>query len=551
MKNITKWIACITLILCLILPTVCVGATDVAAVSTGFTSASDVIYKTVGAYVANWGARGEDATFLSTYAQQFYKGDNDFDIVSNIQGGTTQNNAPSSPLYSELQDIMKSAHTHETDYGETRYLYQYTDCVKNNNSQISSFYSGKMFGSTWDAGKTWNREHTWPNSKGDLSGNGENDIMMLRPTLKSENGSRSNRAYGVSSAYYNPNGESGGKYDLRGDVSRIILYQYVRWGCINTGSKYNPNNIFGTSGVIESLDVLLLWMEQDPVDTWEMGRNDAVQSITGTRNVFVDYPEYAWLLFGEEYPENLSTPSGEANNTEEHTFDNEEDLFCNVCGIYKVIEPTLLKQDGVWYYYVDGYKSTDSALVNYNGKTYYVIGGVWSSKITDTLYKIDGKWHYIKDGKFASTETTLVKYNGKWYHVKNGLKTTSTTLVKYNSKWYYVEKGVKKTATKLVKYSDKYYYVKDGKVNFTTGIKKIGSKYYYIKDGKWSSTKNTLYKNNGKYYVVKNGMWYKSKAIFKYSGKQYYVNNGYVQTGFTGKVKTSTKTYKIKKGIVQ
>ena len=43
-----------------------------------------------------------------------------------------------------------------------------------------------------------------------------------------------------------------------------------------------------------------------------MGRNDAVQSITGTRNVFVDYPEYAYLLFGREVPESLVTPSGEA-----------------------------------------------------------------------------------------------------------------------------------------------------------------------------------------------------------------------------------------------
>ena len=57
---------------------------------------------------------------------------------------------------------------------------------------------------------------------------------------------------------------------------------------------------------------LLAWMEEDPVDTWEMGRNDAVQSITGTRNVFVDYPEYAWLLFGREIPSDMTTPSGEA-----------------------------------------------------------------------------------------------------------------------------------------------------------------------------------------------------------------------------------------------
>ena len=42
-----------------------------------------------------------------------------------------------------------------------------------------------------------------------------------------------------------------------------------------------------------------------------MGRNDSVQSITGVSNVFVDYPEYAWLLFGQEVPE-MVTPSGKA-----------------------------------------------------------------------------------------------------------------------------------------------------------------------------------------------------------------------------------------------
>jgi hypothetical protein len=68
--------------------------------------------------------------------------------------------------------------------------------------------------------------------------------------------------------------------------------------------------MWGSSGVMENLDILLKWMEEDPVDTWEMGRNDAVQSITGVRNVFVDYPEFAWLLFGREIPSDLVTPSG-------------------------------------------------------------------------------------------------------------------------------------------------------------------------------------------------------------------------------------------------
>jgi len=60
---------------------------------------------------------------------------------------------------------------------------------------------------------------------------------------------------------------------------------------------------------MESKAVLLEWMAADPVDTWEMGRNVSVQSITGTRNVFVDYPELAFELFEAEMPA-MQTPSG-------------------------------------------------------------------------------------------------------------------------------------------------------------------------------------------------------------------------------------------------
>ena len=275
---------------------------------TGYTQASDVKYVTSGNYVANWGARDEKCVFLSKYANSFYTGSYAYDTMSQKKGGTTEKSVPTSALYDALQTLMETKQTYQTSYDATKALYRYTDCVNSNYSYISSFYSGVQLNGTW--GNGWNREHTWPNSKGDLSGNGENDIMMLRPTASTENSSRGNKAYGSSSGYYDPNGEG---QSLRGDCARIVLFVYVRWGCINTGSKYNPNGIFGTNGVIESLDVLLQWIKDDPVDTWEMGRNDAVQSITGTRNVFVDYPEYAWLLFGRSVPSNLSTPSGEAS----------------------------------------------------------------------------------------------------------------------------------------------------------------------------------------------------------------------------------------------
>ena len=310
MKILKKLSVVLALLFVAFVPTVTIKAN--AAVSnpllgepTGYTKASDVEYVKSGGYVVNWGAREEDCEFLSTYAESFYTGNNTYASLSQKKGGTSKSNAPQSNLYAALKTLMKNAHKKETTYNGTRDLYKYTDCVNSNYSNISSFYSGKKLNGAWDSAATWNREHTWPNSKG-LGGNDENDIMMLRPTWVDENTKRGNTAYGKSGSYYNPNAEGGGKVNLHGDCARICLYVYVRWG--------NTNYMWGTGGVMESLDVLLEWMEEDPVDTWEMGRNDAVQSITGTRNVFVDYPEFAWLLFGKNIPDNMSTPSGNANN---------------------------------------------------------------------------------------------------------------------------------------------------------------------------------------------------------------------------------------------
>ena len=256
-------------------------------------------------YVKNWGIRGTVATSPSDAVDDFYTGHYTYEMLYQLDGGTSTSNAPNSELYSALKTLMTSKHTHQTSYNETRDLYQYTDC-QNGGDKISSFYSGQEIGPAWDGGNTWNREHTWPNSKGDASGNGENDIMMLRPASVSENSSRGNKAYGESASFYDPNKESNGTYNLHGDVARIMLYVYVRWG--------NTEKMWGSSGVMENLTVLLKWMEEDPVDTWELGRNDSVQSITGTRNVFVDYPELAFQLFGAEIPSDMVTPSGKAAN---------------------------------------------------------------------------------------------------------------------------------------------------------------------------------------------------------------------------------------------
>ena len=279
-----------------------VNAAAVTTPATGYTQASDVDYVYSGKYVHNWGARGEDATFLTTKAASYYTSGITYSVLSENAGGTTQANAPQSALYKALQSMMKSKHSYIITYDATRPLYGYTDGVSGNSSKLSTFYTGKLVSSTWDGGNTYNREHVWPRSKSINQSKAEDsaDIMMLRPETPNANSSRGNKAFGLSSGYYVP------EECVRGDIARTLLYGYVRWG--------NTSYMWGTGGVIENSTILLNWMQADPVDTWELGRNDAVESITGVRNVFVDYPEYAYLLFGVAVPEDMQTPSGLAKN---------------------------------------------------------------------------------------------------------------------------------------------------------------------------------------------------------------------------------------------
>lgn len=248
--------------------------------------------------VYNWGTRGTTATFLTTPAADYYTGSYSYDTLSALSGDSgSGTDFYSSALGTAIHNMLTAKQTSTTSYAGTTSLYAYTDCVESDTAHISSYYSATQVKSTWDSGSTWNREHTWPNSKGQ-DGNDENDIMMLRPTAVSENSSRGNTAYGEGTGYYNPNKLG---QNLHGDVARLMLQHLMRWG--------NTSKFYGTGGVIESRAILLKWLAEDPVDTWELGRNDAVQRITGVRNVFVDYPELAFKLLGADVPANYTTPS--------------------------------------------------------------------------------------------------------------------------------------------------------------------------------------------------------------------------------------------------
>ncbi len=254
----------------------------------------------------NKGKRDQVCTALSTDAVSYYTGSYSFASLSALSG---------SSLRSKLRSLVTS-NRKTVGYDGLKKYFPYTDAFEGSSSKLRLFYCDGTTTSNWDSAATWNREHMWPDSKG---GNAmEGDLHAMRPTDPKANSTRSSNKYGNVSggktAYTNEkNGEipagtyASGLFEpldfSKGDCARTILYDYVV-----------SSSMSSVTEVFTDEKTLLEWCAMDPVDTYEMSRNDVAQEIQGCRNPFVDFPELAWLLLGKPIPSNLTTPSmGEAS----------------------------------------------------------------------------------------------------------------------------------------------------------------------------------------------------------------------------------------------
>jgi uncharacterized repeat protein (TIGR02543 family) len=198
------------------------------------------------------------------------------------------------------------------DYDKLRDNYKTVDRDLNADGYIIGYYDGQSFKGVWDEGVTWNREHTWPQSKGASSSiDMGHDMQSVRPASKSVNSDRGNTAYGEGASYYdpneiainNPNYKTTNLGTYRGDAARVIMYDYLMYGEAegHKNDYYNGNaqllSKLGTDGVFESLRIMLKWHMQDPPSLTEMVRNDGAQDYQGNRNPLIDYPELAIQLF--------------------------------------------------------------------------------------------------------------------------------------------------------------------------------------------------------------------------------------------------------------
>lgn len=216
-------------------------------------------------------------------------------------------------LLEELATITRRNHTTNTSYDSLKTHLKSTDPDPNKSGNILDFYSRISTSS-------WNREHVWPKSLSNgtyQDSKAGADVHHIRPTIEKINSDRGNKLftdfslinqkgeeykYNGQLAAYKTNSYWEPLDNVKGDTARIVMYMYMHYN--NTDIKANngysmagdmqiTNIVYGGGSEQKAWNVLLYWNKLDPVDDYEANRNNVCASITGTRNPFIDYPEFA------------------------------------------------------------------------------------------------------------------------------------------------------------------------------------------------------------------------------------------------------------------
>ena len=230
-------------------------------------------------------------------AETAYYTDNGYNVETLLSESGTQ-------LFNDLQTLMTNTHTHITSYSEIRDMFAGSDADPAVAGNIILCYSGASVNGSWDSGVTFNREHVWPQSKGTFgTSNAGADLHHIRPENQSVNSVRSNYPMawidtatreltynnaGIQSYVDTSNDLFEPRDEFKGDVARIYFYVACRWG--EDLTQPVSDTTFAT---------LLEWNLLDPVDSLELARNEYVYSVQGNRNVFIDYPEFGRLIYGD------------------------------------------------------------------------------------------------------------------------------------------------------------------------------------------------------------------------------------------------------------
>lgn len=216
-------------------------------------------------------------------------------------------NADAASLETSLSTLISTMT--RISYGDDTYIILYTDESVDNPGYLYGIFDGDLISASPNG--TWNKEHVWACSHMKLDGkdprpdsgtvNHATDLHNLRVACHNSNGMHGNKFYDNANTdttfFPNISGESSASHiysgDHRGDVARILFYMCLRYDFLELNDELDVNDGLAMG----KLSTLLEWNKLDPVDEFEMQRNNRIYEYQGNRNPFIDYPELADILY--------------------------------------------------------------------------------------------------------------------------------------------------------------------------------------------------------------------------------------------------------------
>ncbi|TCP25098.1 putative secreted protein (Por secretion system target) [Tenacibaculum skagerrakense] len=237
-------------------------------------------------------------------------------------------------LKNELATKIINTHTNSLSYSNIWDASKITDVNPSNSSEVLLIYGYSASGITsrtrdinnnGGSNGQWNREHVFANSLAnpDLDASGTSgppyaDAHNLRPCDVQTNSTRSNQLFADGTG--NAGSVTGGWYpgdEWKGDVARIAMYMYLRYGNQCLPTYLGVGSSVGTPD--DMIDLFLDWNAEDPVSDFEKQRNTYHDSAgtyaQGNRNPFIDNPAFATEIWGGPQAEDLF--GGGSSDTED------------------------------------------------------------------------------------------------------------------------------------------------------------------------------------------------------------------------------------------
>ena len=248
---------------------------------------------------------------------------------------------------------------------------------------------------------SWNREHVWPKSHGfpDEDDNAYTDVHNLKPSDRSVNSSRGTKDYDYGGSQHSEaldcltDSDSWEPSNLvKGDIARVLFYMVVRY---DPGYDHNNNSFdlelvdYTTPGnndpILGKLSSLIQWHLDDPVDDFEINRNEVIFGFQQNRNPFIDHPNLVNFLWGENVGQNWNE-SLSYNNS----FDNDLTIFPNPTnGILNFTEE--LQNEKIEIFSLTGQKIFDREVTNVNSIRLNLNSGIYLLKVSNNHRVINSK----------------------------------------------------------------------------------------------------------------------------------------------------------------